>query len=206
MRLLTCTVAHFRGFDHIEVVPRGHVLLVGEPRSGRSDLLAALGKVLEPDIGHVDELDFHTGDTAYDVSIEITLGDLDHELRQRFLDQLEFWDPDAGSLLVGVDDPAALGAHAVPVVRLGERAPGAPVLGRGRGSVIRLTRPLPITVKRRRSAGLRSSDGFAGAGGFPARTTHPRLRRTPPDPHTYDRRATAFAPTVARRCTPWTCQ
>jgi putative ATP-dependent endonuclease of OLD family len=121
MRILTCTVDHFRGFDHIEVVPRGHVLLVGEPRSGRTDLLAALGKVLETDIGRLDELDFHRGDTAHDVSIEITLGDLDHEIRQRFLDQLEFWDPDVGSLLVGVADPAALGAQAVPVVRLGYR-------------------------------------------------------------------------------------
>ena len=121
MRILACTVDHFRGFDHIEVVPRGHVLLVGEPRSGRSDLLAALAKVLEPDIGRLDEFDFHRGDTAQDVRIEITLGDLDHEVRQRFLDQLEFWDPDAGSLFVDVADPTALGAQAVPVVRLGYR-------------------------------------------------------------------------------------
>jgi len=88
MRILTCTVDHFRGFDHVEVAPRGHVLLVGEPRSGRSDLLAALGKVLEPDIGRLDELDFYSGATAHDINIEVTLGDLDNELRQRFLDQL----------------------------------------------------------------------------------------------------------------------
>lgn len=62
MRVLRCTVANFRGFESAEVVPRGHVVLVGEPRAGRSDLLAALSKVFEIDTSRVDEFDFHDSD------------------------------------------------------------------------------------------------------------------------------------------------
>lgn len=64
MRILRCTVANFRGFGRTEIVPRRHVLLVGEPRSGRSDLLTALGKIFETDGSRVDEFDFHNSDLS----------------------------------------------------------------------------------------------------------------------------------------------
>jgi putative ATP-dependent endonuclease of OLD family len=121
LRILRCTIQNFRGFDAIDVVPRGHVLLVGEPRAGRSDLLAALGKVFEVDATRLDELDFHLKDTTQDIGIEVTIGDLDEPLQQRFLDQLEFWDPDSSTLLQGVEDPAAIPAGATSVIRLGYR-------------------------------------------------------------------------------------
>ncbi|MHB8431625.1 MAG: OLD family protein [Acidimicrobiales bacterium] len=121
MRILRCTIQNFRGFDAIDVIPRGHVLLVGEPRAGRSDLLAALGKVFEVDATRLDELDFHLKDTTQDIGIEVTIGDLDELLEQRFLDQLEFWNPESTTLLQGVEDPAAIPAGATSVIRLAYR-------------------------------------------------------------------------------------
>jgi predicted ATP-dependent endonuclease of OLD family len=47
VRVLRCAVANFRGFERTEIVSRRNVLLVGEPRGGRSHLLATLGKVFE---------------------------------------------------------------------------------------------------------------------------------------------------------------
>jgi predicted ATP-dependent endonuclease of OLD family len=55
VRILHCSIHNYRGFDKFEVAPRGHVLLVGEPRSGRSDLIAALSKVFEVDLTKLDE-------------------------------------------------------------------------------------------------------------------------------------------------------
>ncbi|WP_067067545.1 ATP-dependent nuclease [Carbonactinospora thermoautotrophica] len=121
MRVLRCVIEHFRGFDQVEVVPRGHVLLVGEPRAGRTDLLTALARVLNFDASRVlEEFDFHGGDTSRDIHIEVTLGDLG-QLQQRFLDQLEFWSPASATLIEGSDDPSKLPADAVPVVRLAYR-------------------------------------------------------------------------------------
>jgi hypothetical protein len=34
MRVLRLEIRHFRGFAHAVVLPRGHVLVVGEPRAG----------------------------------------------------------------------------------------------------------------------------------------------------------------------------
>jgi hypothetical protein len=42
------------------VTPRGHVVLVGQPRAGRTDLIAALGKVFEVDPSRLDK--FHGRD------------------------------------------------------------------------------------------------------------------------------------------------
>lgn len=122
MRVLRCSVANFRGFEHIEIVPRGHVVLVGEPRAGRSDLLAALAKVFEADAARMDEFDFHNSDVSKDVEIEVIVGNLGQTLEQRFLDRLEFWDQSTSTLIEGVADPGALPADAGPVLRLAYRA------------------------------------------------------------------------------------
>jgi putative ATP-dependent endonuclease of OLD family len=122
VRVLRCTVANFRGFDSAEVIPRGHIVLVGEPRAGRSDLLAALSKVFEVDASRVDEFDFHNSDLAKDVEIEVVVGALGHSLEQRFLDRIEYWDPSTSALIEGADDPGALPEDATSVVRLAYRA------------------------------------------------------------------------------------
>jgi predicted ATP-dependent endonuclease of OLD family len=121
VRILRCSVRNFRGFDEIEVVPRGHVLLVGEPRSGRSDLLAALSKVFEVDLTRLDERDFHRSDLGTDIEIEVTLGDLSTDLQQQFLDQLEFWDPTEAALVDGTDSPDGLPEDSTPALRLAYR-------------------------------------------------------------------------------------
>lgn len=89
------TIEGFRGFDRFELAPRRHVALVGEPRSGRSDLVAALERVLPPDSMRWQprEWDFHGNDLDRPIRIEATLVDLDVALRQRFLRSLEAWDP-----------------------------------------------------------------------------------------------------------------
>lgn len=122
MRVLRCTIGNFRGFERTEIVPRGHVVLVGEPRAGRSDLLAALGKVFEVDASRVDEFDFHNSDLSKDVEIEVIVGDLGGTLEQRFLDHLEFWDRSTATLIEGLDDPGALPDAAASVLRLAYRA------------------------------------------------------------------------------------
>jgi putative ATP-dependent endonuclease of the OLD family len=121
VRILRCSIRNFRGFDEVEVVPRGHVLLVGEPRSGRSDLLAALGKVFEVDLTRLDERDFYRCDLDGDIEIEVTLGDLGSDLQQRFLDELEFWDVAEERLVAGTDDLGELPGDASPAVRLAYR-------------------------------------------------------------------------------------
>jgi hypothetical protein len=118
VRVLRCTVGNFRGFERTEIVPREHVVLVGEPRAGRSDLLAALGKVFEVDASRMDEFDFHNSDLSKNVEIEVIAGELGGTLEQRFLDQLEFWDRSTATLIEGVDDPAGLPDTAASVLRL----------------------------------------------------------------------------------------
>lgn len=118
MRILRCTIKNFRGFDQLEVLPRGHVLLVGEPRSGRSDLLGALGKLFERDQTRLDELDFHGRDLSRAIEIEATLGGLDTSLQQRFLDELELWDGQQHVLIGELDDPAAIPPGAEAVLRI----------------------------------------------------------------------------------------
>jgi putative ATP-dependent endonuclease of OLD family len=49
MRVLRLKVSGFRGFDDLKIHPDDHVLLVGEPGAGRSDMIAALSRVLDPD-------------------------------------------------------------------------------------------------------------------------------------------------------------
>lgn len=54
-------------------------------RSGRTDLLAALGKVFD-EASRVDEFDFHNSDLSKDMEVEVFVGDLRGTLEQGFLD------------------------------------------------------------------------------------------------------------------------
>lgn len=150
MRIVGCSIRHFRGFDHVEVVPQGHVLLVGEPRSGRSDLLAALNKVFEVDLTRLDERDFFRNDVTSDIEIEVTLGDLGTDLEQRFFDELEFWDPATGALVPAGDDLGALPANARPALRLAYRGRWDEVDERGDQAIYWSKRSDPSTDSLRR--------------------------------------------------------
>ena len=48
MRIARVEITRFRGFQSFVLIPRDHVVVIGEPRAGRSDLVAALRRVLEP--------------------------------------------------------------------------------------------------------------------------------------------------------------
>lgn len=49
MRISRLLLHDFRGWRELDLRPTGHVLLAGVPRAGRSDVLAALVRVLDPD-------------------------------------------------------------------------------------------------------------------------------------------------------------
>jgi len=151
MRILHCSIHNFRGFDDVEVVPRGHVLLVGEPRAGRSDLLAALSKVFEVDLTRLDERDFHRGDLKVDIEIEVTLGDLSQELQQQFFDDLEFWDPEESKLVTEADDLSGVPAGATTVLRLAYRGRWDDVDERGDQTIYWPKRSDPSTDALRRA-------------------------------------------------------
>jgi len=124
MRVVRLEVRHFRGFGAATILPGQHVLVVGEPRAGRSDLIAALPRVLDPEATRaaLEEWDFHGHDVTRAIVIEAVLGDLGDALSQRFLGELEFWDPAQRVLLPGSDSVEQLAAAgAVPVLRLAYR-------------------------------------------------------------------------------------
>ena len=101
VRVVRLQVKNFRGFEELQVRPRSHVVLMGPPGGGRSDLIEALSRVLEPEASRapVTEGDFHWGRVGQPVEVEVVVGDLGNELEQRFLDRLEVWDDGEGSLV-----------------------------------------------------------------------------------------------------------
>ena len=107
MRVSELKIKGFRGFDSMEIRPRGHVALVGEPRAGRSDVVSALERVLHPDgtRWQVREWDFHDGDLDREITIEVTLTDLGPMLRQRFVRRLEPWDQSAFKIVSASHEP-----------------------------------------------------------------------------------------------------
>ncbi|MFI7368216.1 hypothetical protein ACIBO4_39355 [Streptomyces sp. NPDC050149] len=49
VRVTRVRVEGFRGWGHLDVRPYSHVLVAGVPRAGRTDLITALARVLDPD-------------------------------------------------------------------------------------------------------------------------------------------------------------
>ncbi len=122
MKVLQIDFRRFRGFNEFGIKPRGHVLLVGESRAGKSDVLEGLSRVLGNGtgrLGDAQELDFHQRDTSARAEVEVVLGDLGPALEQAYLDQLEFWDLDNEELIDELDAPDVLDNGTVAtVVRL----------------------------------------------------------------------------------------
>ncbi len=114
MRIGRLEITRFRGFQSLVLAPRANVIIVGEPRAGRSDLIAALRRVLEPRSiqSRPSEWDIYRPspdppspeaeeDDEPDVqmtSIELTLLDLPEETEQRLQDRLELLNPTTGEL------------------------------------------------------------------------------------------------------------
>ena len=109
MRIARVEITRFRGFESFVLVPREHVVVVGEPRAGRSDLVAALRRVLEPrsvttrpsewDVFRPLPEPSSSGDDEGDetstqlTSIEISLLALPDETEQVLQDRLELLGP-----------------------------------------------------------------------------------------------------------------
>ena len=108
MRIRDLHIRYFRGFSEFRVRPNGHVVIMGEPRAGRSDLIAALGRVLDSSafpIRSITELDFYHCNTDRPIFIGLILGDLGAEIEQDFIDNLELWDRDEAELVDEAEAP-----------------------------------------------------------------------------------------------------
>lgn len=106
MQIRQVDIRHFRGFHSLRITPADHILLVGEPRAGRSDVVEALTRVLDPDATRAaltEDLDFFNRDTTNRAEVEVVLGDLDVELEQRFFEQIEFWDSSNQTLVPSLE-------------------------------------------------------------------------------------------------------
>src|SRR5438034_1193222 len=80
-----------RGFLTAKIRPAGHVLVMGEPGTGRSNVVEALLRVFSPEATRLpltDDLDFFERDRARRIEVEVTVGDLGAELEQVFFDKL----------------------------------------------------------------------------------------------------------------------
>jgi putative ATP-dependent endonuclease of OLD family len=129
MRVRQLRISSFRGWRELELRAGQHALVVGEPRAGRSDLVEALRRVLDPDStrtppnefdvylaapddnGPSDEVEADStdddeepvdGDNEVDIrsaEIEVVLSDLGEVLEQHFFRRLELWDAE-GDVLV----------------------------------------------------------------------------------------------------------
>ena len=107
MHVKELSVQRFRGFSDLLVRPKGHIVVMGEPGAGRSDLIEAIARVLDADTSRTrvtTELDFYNRDTSQPIQIALTLGGLGVDLEQDFLDHLELWDSIEDRLLPETDD------------------------------------------------------------------------------------------------------
>lgn len=120
VRIVRLRLQRFRGFAELTLGLGAHVLVVGEPRAGRSDLVAAIERVLGPDStrAQADPLDIHRSEVDGSVltEVEVTLVDLDPALEQAFDQALDAVDPATGEVVESGDD--GLPPQAVPGLRL----------------------------------------------------------------------------------------
>ncbi len=126
MYIRQLNVRHFRGFTDIEIKPTSHIVLMGEPGAGRSDLINAISKVLDTDVirvGGATELDFYQRNTAVPIEISITIGGLGPDIEQDFIDSLEVWNTQTCQLIEESETPegGAVGVNQEWVLRLAYR-------------------------------------------------------------------------------------
>ena len=89
MHIKELHVQRFRGFSDLIVNPKGHVVVMGEPAAGRSDLIEALVRVLDTEASRsrlTTELDFYNQDTSLPIQVAVTVGELGPDLEQLFFD------------------------------------------------------------------------------------------------------------------------
>lgn len=126
MKIKAARIQNFRGFEDVSLTLDQHVVLLGENNAGKSTILDAVRRPLDPDppFQDLDEFDFFAREWQRRViEIEVTLGDLGPELEKRFHEHWECWDKAANALIAEADDSAIFERPGVgKVVRLGYRA------------------------------------------------------------------------------------
>ena len=101
-------IQSFRGFSELTVKPEGHLVVMGEPGAGRSDLIEALGRVLNATTTRTretTELDFYGKDIKKPIQITLTIGGLSTVHEQTFMDYLELWDSSQGLVVDELETP-----------------------------------------------------------------------------------------------------
>ena len=102
-------IQSFRGFSELTVRPKGHLVVMGEPGAGRSDLIEALGRVLNATTARTretTEVDFYGRDIKKPIHITLTIGGLSAVHEQTFMDYLELWDSSQGLVVDELEAPA----------------------------------------------------------------------------------------------------
>ena len=108
MHLKELFIQSFRGFSELIVKPKGHLVVMGEPGAGRSDLIEALGRVLNASTARTretTELDFYGKDIKRPIQITLTIGGLSAGYEQTFMDYLELWDSSRGLIVDELEVP-----------------------------------------------------------------------------------------------------
>ncbi|MGQ4482630.1 hypothetical protein [Streptomyces sp. SAS_276] len=130
-------VSDFRGWKSLDLRPRDHAVVAGVPRAGRSDVIEALARVLDPDAAHGPALsDLHQGASAEGenegqsspssdgsegaqpepsesprvstAEVEVTLSDLDPEIEQLVDGHLQPLDASGSASESDEADPSAV--------------------------------------------------------------------------------------------------
>jgi putative ATP-dependent endonuclease of OLD family len=149
VRVVQVRLQRFRGYFEETIRVAGHVAVVGEARAGRTDLISALRRVLDPrsTAARPNPLDLHRplsaaaeGEAPEATEVEVTLVDLGDALEQDLEDRLDVLDPTtwapadstgASDAIMGlrlcyrlrVDDLAGTSEHWVDYPKSGSRAP-----------------------------------------------------------------------------------
>ena len=115
MLITQIRVTNFRGWDDLDLRPRGHAVVIGEPRAGRSDLITALTRVLNPSSTRMQPT---TGDIHQDMSsgtqvmaeyaeVQVTLAELPADVELEADGALEPLLPDGTVDESGAANPGA---------------------------------------------------------------------------------------------------
>lgn len=131
MKLVNLKINNFRGIKHCDLNFPTQAVLVGDNNTGKSTILEAIDLVLGPERLSrkpvIDEHDFYAGqyhdaeNNPIEINIEAIVTDFDQEQQIHFMNNIEWWDTNAQSLLNGPPPEATDRDSVVPCLRLGFR-------------------------------------------------------------------------------------
>ncbi|MDN5757431.1 MAG: hypothetical protein L0H59_02690 [Tomitella sp.] len=103
MRVARIRIERFRGYNYAELVVPENMVLAGEPQAGRTDIVEALRRVLDPRStrSRVNPLDIYRPADDDDESlteVEVTLLDLGDDLETLLSENLETFDQETGEI------------------------------------------------------------------------------------------------------------